>query len=202
MTDPASGQITYRAARPEDSADVARLFSIAGGGLYEFLFEDLIPFMSTQDILSRGVADDDTPISYRNCRVATAGEDGAVVGAANLFPADLLKNDSYSMLAPDRHEHVRAMVELQDWGSMFLNSLATDEACRGRGIGAALIAWCKQRTEAEGFDRLSLHVWADNTAAIRFYEAQGFVRIGIAEVAPHPLLDHKGGSVLMRWRAR
>jgi hypothetical protein len=37
-----------------------------------------------------------------------------------------------------------------------------------------------------------------NTSALRFYEAQGFVRQGVAKVQTHPRLPRKGGSILMR----
>jgi ribosomal protein S18 acetylase RimI-like enzyme len=198
---PVQVQVVYRAATSADSRDLARFLCLSGDGLYEFLFDDLIPFVSAQDILSIGIAGDDYPVSYRNWRVATLGDGGAIVGAANVFPADLLKDDNYQLLGSERHNHIRPMLELQDWGSMFLNSLASDEAHRGRGIGSQLLAWAKVRTTDAGFDRLSLHVWADNTAAVKFYQARGFVQIGVAEIAPHPRLKHTGGSILMRWPA-
>jgi ribosomal protein S18 acetylase RimI-like enzyme len=201
VTEVPSVPIVYRPAETADSRDVARLMCVAGGGLYEFLFDDLIPFVTAQDVLSLGIAGDDYPISYRNCRVATLGDGGAIVGAANVFPADLLKEDNYQLLGSERHGHIRAMLDLQDWGSMFLNALAADGSHRGRGIGARLLDWAKERTREAGFDRLSLHVWADNSPAVQFYRARGFVQAGVAEVAPHPRLRHTGGSILMRWPA-
>ena len=33
--------------------------------------------------------------------------------------------------------------------------------------------------------------------AREYYKARGFVDIGVADVAPHPRLPHRGGSVLM-----
>jgi GNAT superfamily N-acetyltransferase len=194
-------QISYRPARPEDCQDLARFLCMAGGGLYEFLFDDLIPFMSAQDIVSAGAASDRYPISYRNWRVATLGEDGKIVGAANVFPADDLKHDNYRLLNSERYDRVRPMMTLQDWGSMFLNALAVDAKLRGGGIGAQLLAWAKARATELGFDRLSLHAWADNIGAMKFYETHGFVRLGVAEIAPHPRLRHVGGSILMRWSA-
>ncbi len=188
--------IRYRAGLVGDSHEIAQLACIAGDGLYEFLFDDLVPLMRAADVLTAGVAREDSPISYRNCRVATAG--GVIVGAANVFPADLLRNEGYAIVPSDRIEHIRAMLELQDRGSMFLNTLAVSEAHRGCGIGACLLGWAVTRARETGFDRLSLHVWADNAGALRFYEARGFVRLGTAAVAAHPRLRHAGGSILMR----
>ena len=34
-------QITFRSAFPEDSLEIARLMIIAGGGIFEFLFQDI-----------------------------------------------------------------------------------------------------------------------------------------------------------------
>jgi ribosomal protein S18 acetylase RimI-like enzyme len=189
--------IEYRPATRDDSRQVARFICAAGGGLYEFLFDDLIPFMSAADLLAGGVVGDSYPISHRNCFVAAAGHGGDLVGAANAFPADALRDDAHHQLGAERHAYVRAMLELQDWGSMFLNALAVSGECRGRGVGTKLLAWAEAQAKAGGFDRLSLHVWADNAPARAFYQDRGFVALGTAEVARHPRLDHLGGSILM-----
>lgn len=192
-----SAQITYRMARPDDSGELARYMCIAGGGIYEFLFDDLIPFVTAIDLLSAGIGGERYPVSYRNCCVAALGNDGEIVAAANVFPADLLKEDNYVLLGSERHDHVRPILELQDWGSMFLNSLAVSDAHRGSGIGAKLLHWAETRTAEAGYDRLSLHVWADNIPALTFYKVRGFVEVGVAKVPPHPRLPHNGGSILM-----
>lgn len=191
-------QIAYRMARPDDSRDVARFMCIAGGGVYEFLFDNLIPFVTAVDLLASGIGGEHYPISYRNCCVASLGHDGEIVAAANVFPADLLKKKDYVLLGSDRHNHIRPILELQDWGSMFLNSLAVSAAHRGSGIGAKLLSWAEARTAEAGYNRLSLHVWADNIPAVNFYEARRFVQVGIAVVPSHPRLPHHGGSILMR----
>jgi ribosomal protein S18 acetylase RimI-like enzyme len=190
-------EIEYRAAHFTDSLDVARFICIAGGGLYEFLFDGIVPFMTATEFLAAGVAGDDSPVSHRNCQVAVDRADGRMLGAANAFPADLLKAETYPLLPRERHEHIRPMLELQDWGSMFLNALAVEKACRGRGIGHRLLDWATARAQDMGFDRLSLHVWADNTGARDLYKARGFVELGIAPIAPHPRLAHAGGSIVM-----
>ncbi|QWG23155.1 GNAT family N-acetyltransferase [Bradyrhizobium sediminis] len=190
-------QITYRMARPDDSGELARYMCLAGGGLYEFLFDELIPFVTAVDVLTAGIGSERYPISYRNCCVAALGDDGAIVAAANVFPADMLKDDNYVLLGSERHDHVRPMLELQDWGSMFLNSLAVSDGHRGSGIGAKLLDWAETRTAEAGYDRLSLHVWADNVAAVNFYKARRFTEVGVAEIPPHPRLPHHGGSILM-----
>lgn len=190
-------EIEYRTAYLTDSLDVARFICVAGGGLYEFLFDGLIPCMTATEFLAAGVAGEDSPVSHRNCHVAVNRSDGRLLGAANAFPVDLLKAETYPLLPRERHEHIRSMLELQDWGSFFLNALAVDEADRGRGIGNRLLNWATTRARDLGFDRVSLHVWADNTGALNFYKACGFVEVGVAQVSAHPRLAHEGGSIVM-----
>jgi GNAT superfamily N-acetyltransferase len=196
----APAALLLRPAHRTDSREIARLMCMAGGGLFEFLFDDFIPFLTAMDFLTIGVATDLYPISYRNCHVAAHPRDRSLAGIANAFPADLLKHDGYGRLAADRRDHIQPMLEVQDWGSMFLNALAVDSAYRGHGTGARLLAWAEDRAREEGYVRLSLHVWADNTDALAFYRARGFVVVGNAAVAEHPRLRHRGGSVLMSKR--
>jgi ribosomal protein S18 acetylase RimI-like enzyme len=190
-------KVDYRAALAADSRDIARFICIAGDGLHEFLFDDLVPLMSAVDFLTIGVWSEDYPISHRNCFVAVDSATGEVLGAANAFPADDLKEQEYALVPAQRQDHIRALLQLQDWGSMFLNALAVSETCRGLGVGTRLLDWAQERAEAGGFDRLSLHVWQDNMTAVNFYQARGFVETGIAPVANHPRLRH-AASILMR----
>lgn len=187
--------IEYRPGIAADSEQIASLICMAGGGLYEFLFDDLIPFMTAIDFVTMGVAGDDYPISYRNCYVAVDGY-GQVIGAANVFPTDLLRDEHYSLLA-ERQAHIQTMIMFQDWGSMFVNALAVSEECRGYGVGSRLLCWACDRAREHGFDRLSLQVWADNIVAQDFYKASGFMSLGVVDVDQHPRLPHKG-AVLMR----
>lgn len=190
-------QIAYRPARPEDSRAIAHLICEAGGGLYEFLFGDLIPFVSAVDVVAAAVQTDGAPLSYANCCVATC-RSAQIVGVANTFPADLIREEPFVPFASDRLAQIRPLLQLQDWGSMLLNAVAVAENHRGMGIGTRLLDWAEIYTVQAGLGRLSLHVWADNLAAIKLYKVRGFVEIGIAKMAPHPRLQHVGGSVLMQ----
>jgi GNAT superfamily N-acetyltransferase len=191
-------RIEYRPAVADDSHAIAEYICIAGGGLYEFLFDDLIPFMSAVEFVAGGVAGEQYPISYRNCRVAADAATGEIVGVANVFQADELRHERYTLLPPGRHEHVQPMLALQDWGSLFLNALAVSDRCRGKGVGSRLLDWAESQAREQRFDRLSLHVWADNTSAVAFYRARGYAELDLARIPPHERLPHVGGSILMR----
>jgi RimJ/RimL family protein N-acetyltransferase len=50
---------------------------------------------------------------------------------------------------------------------------------RGQGIGKRLLTACLSAAKAGGLEKVELQVFADNTAAIRLYEAAGFGREGL-----------------------
>jgi GNAT superfamily N-acetyltransferase len=190
--------IAYRAATFADCRDIARFISLAGGGLYEFLFGDLIPLLTPAGFLTVATASPRYSISYRNCFVAVDEPTNAAIGMANVFPTDLLKKENSAVLPLKRRSHIRPMLELQDWGSMFLNALAVSDRYRCHGIGARLLDWAEDRSRQAGFARLSLHCWADNTTAVNFYQARGFVALAVAEIPYDARLRHFGGSILMQ----
>ncbi|HAH10741.1 MAG TPA: GNAT family N-acetyltransferase [Alphaproteobacteria bacterium] len=55
-----------------------------------------------------------------------------------------------------------------------INQLVVGLAHWGRGVGGALIQWCKDH----GSSRLNLEVNADNHTAIALYQRHGFVQVG------------------------
>lgn len=55
-----------------------------------------------------------------------------------------------------------------------IEEFGVDEGCRRRGIGTALLHFCKTEAKRRSFTRLTLDVWAFNEAARKCYEAAGF----------------------------
>ncbi len=51
------------------------------------------------------------------------------------------------MLPFKRRSHIRSLLELQDWGNMFLNALAVSDPYRRRGIGEQLLGWAEDRAK-------------------------------------------------------
>lgn len=194
---PSDEQLVFRPAVPDDSRAIADLICQAGGGLYEFLFDDLIPLVGATDIVAAGVAMSGGPLSHENCLVASSAS-GEIVGAVNFFPADSLTEETFLSLVSDRFDHISPMLRLRDPGSMFLNAIAVSRNHRGNGVGTRLLALIEAASMEAGLSRLSLHVWIDNVAAIRLYKRHGFAEVGIAELAFSPRLPHSGGSLLMR----
>jgi ribosomal-protein-alanine N-acetyltransferase len=52
---------------------------------------------------------------------------------------------------------------------------------RRRGLARRLMAEVESRLQSAGAVRMELHVFTGNAAAIRFYEAIGYARTGVAE---------------------
>ncbi|PWC33097.1 GNAT family N-acetyltransferase [Azospirillum sp. TSO35-2] len=188
--------LRIRPAEADDAPDLARLIDMAGGGVYGFLLDGLMPGMTAAEMLVPGLAGRSGSLSHRQSGVAEL--DGRVVGIAHGYPTDWIRTEDYSGLPADRVAHMASFSDTHDWGSYFLSALAVDPALRRRGIAGRLLDWFYGRARTGGFDRVTLHVWADNAPARSLYAAQGFAEIGRADIPWHPRLPHQGGSVLMR----
>lgn len=68
-------------------------------------------------------------------------------------------------------------------GELYLDTLATVAAARGRGVGAALLGACAERARSLGLP-LTLLVEDGNPAA-RLYARSGFVPVGRQDLAGH-----------------
>jgi aminoglycoside 3-N-acetyltransferase I len=121
-----------------------------------------------------------------------------VIAASSLFdrPAEAEATGRF-LAAPDHHLLLafagdRAIgfvsgVEMThpDKGTeMFLYELAVDEAARGRGVGAALVAALRELATDRGCHGMWVLTDADNEAAIRTYR-----RAGAAAPTTHVMLD-------------
>lgn len=186
-----------RAAAPDDAAALADLILLAGGGVYEFQLDGLFGDAVLSDVLASGICGVAGNFSHRHMFVAEEEATGAVVGMAHGYPAEWMRELDRSFIPPDRLAHLAPFEALQDWDSYFVSALAVLSARRRCGLGAALLNALTEKARAGGFSRLSLHVWADNAAALAFYAKSGFVEAGRADMPPHPRLPHVGGSVLL-----
>lgn len=186
-----------RAAAPDDAAALAELILLAGGGVYEFQLDGLFGDIALSDVLASGICGAAGNFSHRHMIVAEEEGGDAVVGMAHGYPAEWMRELDRSFIPPDRLAHLAPFEALQDWDSYFVSALAVLPAQRRRGLGAALLDALAKKARAGGFPRLSLHVWADNAAALAFYAAVGFVEQGRADMPSHPRLPHVSGSVLL-----
>lgn len=187
--------LRLRPATEGDARLIARYVILAGGGLFEFMFEGLVPGKTPLDVLTHIAGEPDSLFSHRRCRIAERG--GEACGLLNTYPADLIRGETFAQLPPDRRGHLAAFPEVQDWGSLYLSALAVEPAHRRKGIGRALLAGALAEAAAAGFPRLSLHVWDDNRPAAALYAAAGFRRLAPLAIPWHARLPHRGGMWLL-----
>lgn len=178
-----------RPARRDDAPDIARLFLISSDGLAEYIWSQIEG--SETDILAVGAmryARDDVAFSYQNCQIAE--HDGAVVGMLHAF----------EMTADDEIETdpvLRPYAELEDPGSLYVSGVAVDAACRGGGIGRALMAFAEERADAENLPRVSLICFEPNAGALRLYRSLGYREVDRRAIVPHPCLHYASGDALL-----
>ena len=69
-------------------------------------------------------------------------------------------------------QEVRDDPVLRDRKSLYIDDLCVDEACRRQGIAKALWDYTLDYAKKEGFDAVTLNVWAGNSAEA-FYRQMG-----------------------------
>ena len=63
---------------------------------------------------------------------------------------------------------------------MHLNLLAVEPAYQRKGVALALMQWLETSALTAGISEMHLELRANNTAALRFYEAVGFICVSVA----------------------
>ncbi len=189
--------LTVRDATAEDAQAIARLLVTAGGGLYEFLLDDLIPEMGAVDVLTHLIEAGDSPLGWPEVRVAT-GNGGQILGMVNAFPTERRDELQLDMLPADRLTHVAPLMNLRDPGSMLINAMAVLEDHRRRDIGRRLVAEGLGMAGAEGRKRASLWVWSTNRPAIQLYEEFKFVATDHIDLPHHPRLSARRAILMVR----
>ena len=185
--------ITLRCATREDCARIARLYMIAADGIAEYIWSRIdAPGLSLLEIGERRFAREDTAFSYGNALVAE--KDGSVIGLALSFPMEPPSNGDRSgaddpVLAP--------YAELEDYGSLYVSTLAVFHEHRGLGIGTRLLEEASRRARAMGLERLSLICFEKNTRALRLYRRLGFQELARRPIVPHPFLHYREGDAIL-----
>jgi phosphinothricin acetyltransferase len=80
-------------------------------------------------------------------------------------------------------------------------SVYVDEAARGRGVGAALLAALLPAAEASGIWTLIAGVQANNAPSLVLHERAGFRRIGVQERIGRDASGTWRDVVLLEWRS-
>ena len=190
--------IDIRFGTADDTAAIADFILDAGGGIFEQLFEGVLPRVSARDLLGMAITDDASPLSYRNAVLAES--EGRCCGMVMCYPAAEygLPSVARAIVPRRRFAPVREILESRVDDSYYINTLAVDRAAQGQGLARLLLETASELADAEGFSLLSLHAWTDNDRAVRLYENLGFDTVRQIAVEPAPHLRYHGPMALMR----
>lgn len=99
--------------------------------------------------------------------VFVAEQDGQVVGYAFCIPKQFVGD--------------RSMTDVR---TLYIDDLCVDEAARGKHIGTKLYGFVLDFAKRRGYYNVTLNVWADNKAAVKFYEKIGLrvQKIGMEKI--------------------
>ena len=190
--------IKYRQGKKEDSNKIAAMIDIASDGIVEYLFHDLVPRISPVEVLADDLENDNYPHTYKSALVACDGYD--LVGMALSYPSSYHKitDEIRSFIPTDRLEHLSHFYASRLENSWFLDALCVIESHRRRGIGEKLISLTKKKAIANGYNALSLIVFADNVLARSLYQHTGFEVVQKVELRGNKFIKHQDGCLLMK----
>lgn len=191
-------EIKYRPSEKKDCAKLAELVNIASDGVVEYLFHGLVPGMTPVQVLAHNYENDNYPHSYKSAIVASDKND--IVGMALSYPSSYHKisDEMKSFFPVERLEHFRAFYSSRVENTWFLDALGVIESHRRCGIGEKLISLTKEKAVENGYNALSLIVFADNALALPVYKNTGFEGVQKVELRENEFIKHEDGCLLMK----
>ncbi len=183
--------VDFRQAVKEDSADIAQLFLISSGGVGEYIWSKVAePGESILEAGARRYARESVAVSYENCLMAEL--DGVTVGMAHSFG---MEEDPDA--EPESDPVLKPYSELEDYGSLYLSSIAVVAQHRNAGIGKALMEAVNQRARDLSLPRISLICFDRNEGAMRLYRRLGFKELDRRAVVSHATLHYQDGDAVL-----
>ena len=179
--------ITVRSAKPQDSAEAAKLIYMTGERIFKFLLHPQEE--KSVQILKRLYEKDANDFTHENAYIADM--DGRIVGLVHVVDRDELKKNYRSTglkliktmgLFPALKRMPRCiqferLFPQPEKDTMYINHLATFEEFRGQGVARKLMEFCEQQVVSRQLSKLALDVEVLNKGAIRVYEKFGFKTI-------------------------
>lgn len=166
-----------RQARPEDADAVAAAIVAAEGEMILF-FTGVSDPEKAANVLKKFVLSP-TPSRYSLENNLVAVLDGRAVGAAMSFPADSQATLDLPILEAVRARRIALdrLAPEGEPGTWYVSTMGIDPACRGRGIGSALLQASIEKGKAAGYEKSSLLVARDKPRVRELYERLGFTKL-------------------------
>jgi len=191
-------EIKCRPGEKKDCTKLAELINIASDGVVEYLFHGLVPGMTPVQTVAHNLENDNYPHSYKSTIVATAKND--IIGMGLSYPSSYHKitDEMRGFFPAERLEHFSDFYSSRVENTWFLDALCVIESHQRRGIGEKLISLTKEKAVENGFNALSLIVFADNALAIPVYKRTGFEVIHKVDLRGNEFIKHEDGCLLMQ----
>jgi ribosomal protein S18 acetylase RimI-like enzyme len=71
------------------------------------------------------------------------------------------------------YQHTKDNLLLKDKETLYIDDICVDQTARGKHIGKSLYTYVLKFAKENGFDNITLNVWAFNESAYKFYEKCG-----------------------------
>ncbi|MFQ5994396.1 MAG: GNAT family N-acetyltransferase [Acidiferrobacterales bacterium] len=186
----------FRAAKKEDSAAIAQLFSISSGGVADYVWSTLdYPGLSPLEVGAIRYASEETVFSYRNCVVAERG--AKVVGMLVTFALEEEHPSSDNQVTEPVDDVLAPYNKLELPGSWYICGVGVFPEYRGQGLGSQFVEIAHAQGREKGLREVSLIAFEQNVGAVRLYEQRGYTIRDRAPVTPHRLIRYTGDALLM-----
>jgi GNAT superfamily N-acetyltransferase len=184
VSDRGSGDIRLRIGNPADVEQLIDLMLVASWrGMEAAWVRDARVGQPWRDVARAALRDPEGEFSAARCLVATAGDDGLVLGMA-------LVNTFRERLKPETGgtEETRAVVGLINHAlpGLIIRELGVRADSRGQGVATRLLERAGQLAAHAGLGRVALTVNSENTAARALYLKLHFADVAEIEGPPHP----------------
>lgn len=183
-----------RQANASDAESLAKLINLAGEGIPNWLwtracFEGQTPLEIGIERAKRKSGG----FSYTNALVAEPyGYPGGMVLSYPITEAPTENPDD--LPAPIAPFVALEKLSVNTW---FINALAVFAEGQNRGVGSQLLAAAENLACTNGFDKMSIQVYSQNTGAVRLYTRHGYKQIASDPVRLHPSPPYYTGDVLL-----
>ncbi len=189
-------QITdfIRQAEPSDAESLARLINLAGEGIPNWLWtRACVEGQTPLEIGIERAKRETGGFSYTNALVAESG--GNPVGMVLSYPITEAPTENPDDLpAPIAPFVALEKLSVNTW---FINALAVFAEGQNLGFGSQLLAATEHLARTNGFNKMSIQVYAQNTGAVRLYARHGYRQVASDPVRLHPSPPYYTGDVLL-----
>ncbi|MEO1108103.1 MAG: GNAT family N-acetyltransferase [Pseudomonadota bacterium] len=187
-------QTLIRQADVSDAEHLAKLINLAGEGIPNWLWtRSCIEGQTPLEVGIERAKRKTGGFSYTNALVADRV--GQTLGMVLSYAiAEAPTDNPDDLPAPIAPFVALEKLSIDTW---FINALAVFPEGRNQSIGTQLMAAAEDQAKRQGFSKMSIQVYAQNTGAVRLYDRLGCTLVAREPVRLHPCPPYYSGDVLL-----